>query len=219
MDLSVIESSFLSELRKMGQPFKSNSRMPAPTRANVSKLEEEIKSWDSPHRDDALRYMEKVTPKKLFTMLHSMRRWYSGQTMAHGLREGRAELGLVMTLAPEELPDLYRGFKVPKDHPLASAQAGQRLELAVERNKGLSSWSTSPELVNRFSGGGKGKTGLVVKLVSAEGTQPLLAPPSHTVDWFNALYEKAVGSSFRPKEGEYLLDAPAVKVEVLRVKR
>jgi hypothetical protein len=58
-----------------------------------------------------------------------------------------------------------------------------------------------------------------VKLIDHEGVKPLLAPPEHTAPWFNALYEKAIGTSFRPKESEYLISAPSLRVEVVRVKR
>jgi hypothetical protein len=208
------------ELEKIAiAKIKSNDRYVSPTRAHVASLMNSIESWESPHREKALAFANELSPPKLFEMLHGMRRWYTGQTMAKKLIEHNDTLAKVMRLDPKDAVGVFRGFKVPKDSPIAQAKPGDTLKLDVTRNRGLSSWSTNEQAVNRFSGGGNGKVGLNVKLVSSEGVKPLLAPPSHTESWFNALYERAVGKSFRPTEGEYLISAPKICVEVLRVKR
>lgn len=213
--------AFFDELTKMSSAMKikSNDRMPARTKANVSALQQHIENWDSPHKEEAQKFVQEVSPEELFDMLHSMRRWYSGQTMGNNLRKHRDVLSGAMRLEPEAALGIYRGFKVPNDNPLAQAKPGETLVLSVTRNKGLSSWTTSQEASNRFSGGGNGKTGLIVRLSDVAGVTPLLAPPSHTKPWFNALYAHAIGKSFRPTEGEYLVAAPEVKVEVVRVKK
>ncbi len=199
--------------------IKSNDRMPPASQANVDHLVSQITSWRSPHQKRALKFMAEVTPSGLFDLLHSMRRWYTGQTMSENLLRYRNTLGLAMKLDPQDAVGVYRGFKVPEGTPLASLKVGQTLSLPVTRNHGFSSWSTTEEPTNRFSGGGKGMVGLIVKLVDSKGIKPVLAPPTHTSAWFNALYEHTIGKSFRPKEGEYLIAAPSVKVSVVRVKK
>lgn len=203
----------------MANPVKSNSRMPPRTKANINALVQQVESWDSPHKQEALQFLSKNSPEKVFEMLHSMRRWYSGQTMARAIANHRGSLQEVMHLDPKDALGVYRGFKVDKNSPLANIQVGQKLDLEVTRNHGFSSWSTSQEAVNRFSGGGKGKVGIVVKLDDHQGITPVLAPPTHTSPWFNEMYAHVIGKSFRPKEGEYLIQAPKVSVEVIRVKR
>lgn len=213
-------TAFVNELQKIGgAKIKSNDRMPGRTKANMNLLMQHIDRLEEDHRRDAEAFLKKVGPHGLFDILHGMRRWYSGQTMVHKLREQRDNLRGVMQLEPEDAIGVYRGFKVDKSNPLAQVAVGDKLVLDVTRNSGVSSWSTSQEATNRFSGGGKGKVGLIVRLADAKGVQPLLAPPEKTADWFNNLYTRAVGSSFRPKEGEYLIAAPKVTVEVVRVKR
>ncbi len=206
-------------LRLRKSPVKSNDRMLPRTKANVTDLENRIRCWNSPHRRQAAAFMERIGPERLYEILHGMRRWYSGQTMTGALIRHRDTLAEVMRLDPAATKGVFRGFKVPKDDPLAQKQPGETVTLPVARNHGISSWSTSRELTNRFSGGGKGKVGLIVQLVDPAGTQPLIAPPAKTRPWFNALYSEIIGRSFRPGEGEYLIRAPAVRVKIVQVKR
>lgn len=209
----------LTEGLRKAAAFKSNDRFPPRTKANVNALVASAHNLEEPHRRKALDFLERVTPDSAFEALHSMRRWYSGQTMGRKLLEHRDALGSAMKLDPEHAKGVYRGFKVDKDNPLASVSVGDKLTLDVTRNGSLSSWSTSEAPTHRFSGGGKGKVGLVIRLSDVEGIKPLLAPPTHSEPWFNALYERYIGTSFRPKEEEYLIHAPQVRVEVVRVKR
>lgn len=213
------EAGVVAALEKFAGKIKSNARMPPRTKANINGVVDTLKSWDSPHADDALSFVEGVTPPAAFELLHSMRRWYSGQTMACKLLDYRDDLSKVMALKPEDVVGVYRGFKVDKTNPLANASVGDRLTLDVTRNHGMSSWSTTEVPTHKFSGGGKGRVGLVIKLVDSEGIKPVLAPPEHTKEWFNEMYAKLIGTSFRPKEQEYLIAAPRVNVEIVRVKR
>ena len=213
-------TSFADELTKIAVArIKSNDRMPTLSKKHVENFVQQVESWDSPHRASALEHIQKTSPKNFLEILHSARRWYTGQTMGHKLLEHRDSMSDFMDLKPEDAVGVYRGFKVPKDSPLAAAQVGQRLQLDVTRNGGLSSWSLSQDATNRFSGAGKGKVGLIVKLVDSEGIKPILAPPERTKPWFNELYSKVIGKSFRPTEGEYLIAAPSVHVEVVKVKK
>jgi hypothetical protein len=219
---SISRRAFLDELEKIAaaaKKIKSNDRMPARTKANIAQIMVAVHGLPEEHRDEALRFSEKVTPEGLFELLHGMRRWYTGQTMGRSLLAQRESLLPVMKLEPKDMVGIYRGFKVDRDDELAKVQVGQQLTLPVTRNHGFSSWSTTQEPTNKFSGGGNGKVGLIVKLVDHKGIVPVLAPPEHTADWFNALYESAIGKSFRPKEGEYLISSPSVRVEVVRVKK
>ncbi len=214
-------SAFFDELVKIGTAtkFTSNDRMLPKTRANMKFFVDKVDELDEHHQEPARTFIEKVQPGGLFDIMHGMRRWYSGQTMARKLLEHRDSLSQVMRLEPKDAVGVFRGFKVDKDHPLAQSKPGDELVLDVTRNHGFSSWSTTEAPTHRFSGGGKGKVGLVVRLKEHEGIQPVLAPPEHTDPWFNAFYEKTIGRSFRPGEGEYLISAPKVTVEVVRVKR
>ncbi len=199
--------------------IKSNDRMPARTRCNIDHVIASIDTLPKSYRPHAHAFAERVTPLGLFEILHSMRRWYSGQTMARKLLAHRAELAEVMDLDPDDVVGVYRGFKVPNDNPLASVVLGAVIRLPVKLNHSFSSWSTTEAPTHRFSGGGRGKTGLVVQLVDGRGTRPVLAPPNRTRPWFNALYAAAIGTSYRPTEGEYLIAAPTVRVKIVRVKR
>ena len=197
--------------------IKSNDRMPARSFENVQQMVNEVAN--GPHSTCALDFMTRTSPHDLFEILHSIRRWYSGQTMARSLRSYRGELRDVMRLEPRDVVGVYRGFRVPKDDPLARSKPGDRKTLDVTRNHGFSSWSLTEAPTHRFSGASAGKVGLVVRLLASKGLEPVLAPPERTASWFNSLYEAAIGHSFRPTEQEYLIHAPRVTVEIVRVKR
>jgi hypothetical protein len=199
--------------------IKSNARMPARTRANIEHFTDCIRTLPKPHREEAERFQQQVTPVGLFEILHSMRRWYSGQTMARRLLAYRDHLRQVMDLEPSDAVGVFRGFHAPRDSRLAGVLPGQTITLPVTRNHGFSSWSTAEAPVHRFSGASRDRVGLVVRLADERGVTPVLAPPERTVGWFNRLYERCVGTSFRKGEREYLLAAPRVRVEVVRVKR
>lgn len=198
---------------------KSNDRMEPRSSVNLHAFVYRASQWDSPHKDEALKWITKAGPEAAFEILHSMRRWYSGQTMAGKLIGHREHTKDVMKLDPEHVEGVYRGFKVDKDSDLAGLKPGDRVDLPVTRNKGITSWSTDMQATNRFSGASKGKVGLIVKLVDTDGVTPILAPPSHSEPWFNEFYSHMIGKSWRPTEGEYLIVAPKVTVEVVKVKK
>lgn len=214
-----IWEGFFDELEKIGAAIKSNDRMAHPTKSNVSEMMKKIESMDPKHRQKAIDFANKMGSPQLFTLLHSMRRWYSGQTMARRILSHRDSLSEVMRLDPADAKGVYRGFKVPKDDQLATLKVGDKITLPVTRNHGFSSWSTSLAATHKFSGGGKGKVGIIIKLIDTKGVKPVLAPPEHTEQWFNSLYEAAIGKSFRPKEGEYLIAAPKIRAQVVAVKK
>lgn len=192
--------------------------MSRPTAKNLEEFQSRF--YDSPHRRKAEDLAHSVGGMvAFFELLHSMRRWYSGGTMARRLLNHRHQLATIMDLRPQAVLGLYRGFKLPPHFVSGEIQEGASGELALTRNHGLSSWTTTVAAANRFSGGGRGKIGFVVRLSSVKGVVPVLAPPSHTQKWFNDFYANVIGRSYRPTEGEYLILAPKVKVEVVRVKR
>ena len=199
--------------------IRSNDPMPARSRANVLAMEDVVLGMRPPHRAAAVRFMGALGPEAVFELLHCMRRWYSGQTMARRLATYRPDLATAMRLSPRDVVGVYRGFKVPASSTLARLEPGDRVRLPVTLNHGFSSWSTTEAPVHKFSGGGNGKVGLVVRLVGGKALTPVLAPPERTASWFNALYEHVIGRSFRPTEGEYLIASPEVVVDVVRAKR
>jgi len=198
--------------------IKSNDRMPSRSDANIQDFLDDLYDWRSAHRDTALDFAEDVGPDQAFELLHAIRRWYSGQTMARLIHAYRPILREVMAIEPEDAVGLYRGFKVDVDNVLADADEGEVFTIPVARNHGFSSWSTSPSVVDRFSGSGRGKVGIVVRLEGPEWITPVLAPPEATAPWFNALYARVIGSSFRPTEGEYLIYGTKFSGEIVRVK-
>lgn len=199
--------------------IRSNAPMAPRTRANVLALEQIVRDMRPPHRAPAIRFMELLGPAGLFEVLHCMRRWYSGQTMARRLALYRPQLSTAMALRSRDVLGVYRGFKVPVRSDLARLRVGDRVRLPVTRNHGYSSWSSTEAPTHKFSGGGRGKVGLVVRLAGGRDVTPVIAPAERTAPWFNALYEVAIGRSFRPTEGEYLIASPEVLVDVVRVKR
>ena len=203
----------------MSLKVKSNDRMPPRSFEHLQGFVDQIANMPGAQREEALLFMGSVSPHDLFEILHSMRRWYSGQTMARALLSYREDLRPVMKIEPKDALGIYRGFKVDKDDPMAGVRPGDRRCIPVTRNHGFSSWSLTEAPTHRFSGAGKGKVGLVVKLVDHQGVRPVLAPPERTAPWFNALYQYAIGTSFRPTEGEYLIAAPRICIEVVRVKK
>jgi hypothetical protein len=194
--------------------------MPKVSRANVLRLQASIESWQSPYQGIALQAMDLWSPEVLFVILHAMRRWYSGQNMAYKLLQARPLLEACMCLRPKDTVGCFRGFKVDRDSPWAEVAEGETYKaLDLARNKGFSSWSTTEAPTHRFSGGGKGKVGLIVQLIDPLDSVPVLAPPEFTSPWFNDLYAHTMGSSFRATEQEYLLYGERVTVRIVRVKR
>lgn len=193
--------------------------MPARSRAHVEHLLEQIATWRSPHANKAWSFAMKVGPANLFELLHSLRRWYSGQTMIRKVASYRAILSTVMDLSPRSAVGSYRGFKVPRHSPLSKLEPRDVLTLPVSLNHGHSSWTLREAAAHKFAGKSRERVGLIVRLVDPKGVTPVIAPAERTAPWFNALYAHVIGTSFRPKEAEYVLCGKRLRVAVVRVKR
>src|SRR5690606_23866586 len=96
---------------------------------------------------------------------------------------------------------------------------GDIVTFLVVRNRGCSSWTLKRDAANKFSGPTKDKIGLVVQLIGGDGIKAFLAPPSHSVKWFNDLYKKTMGESYRFNEQEYAICSKNIKVKIIAVKR
>ena len=161
---------------------QDNDPMPGRSHERLQDLVTVIANIPGAHGEQALRFMEKVFRLACSRSFNSMRRWYSGQTMARGLLAQRDDLRSVMKIEPKDALGVYRGFKVDKDSKLAQLRPGDSTCIPVTRNHGFSSWSTTEAPTDRFSGKSKGKVGLVVKLIDSRGIQPVLAPPERLPD-------------------------------------
>lgn len=194
-------------------------RMPACTATDVARVTAAAASLRGADRAAAEALARRITPRELCRVLHAMRRWYSYNSWnaAKKILPHRAALATAMDLRPPV--GAYRGFKVDAGDPLARLAPGARLWLPVARNGGCSSWTAERRLADRFSGGGRGKVGLVVRLLDGRGVQTFIAPPERSAPWFDRLYERAMNRSFRFNEREYAVCAPRVAVEVVAVKR
>lgn len=199
--------------------IKSNDPMPALSKKNISAMMDELTSWKSKHKFEALEFANHLGHLELFELLHSMRRWYSGQTKQWTILSYRDELMNVMELEPEDVLGIYRGIRVPRDNLLADVNVGDEIYIENKRNNEFSAWSVEKEPTNRFSGKSKENVGLIFQLISTENVVPVFAPPTHTDEWFNKMYERLIGKSFRPTEGEYLLFGSPLKVRIVEVKR
>lgn len=190
------------------------------TISQADKIMEVVRSFRGKNRCQAEEFAERLSPKGLCLTLHAMRRWYSGwdRHNAKKLLEHRDILKSVMDLEPNFEYGLYRGFKVVRGTDLAQLSPGDTITLPVTRNGGASSWTTKPKLANRFSGPSKSRVGLIVKLVGGREIKPFIAPPQYSVSWFNDLYKKTMGESFRFKEYEFAIWSKTIDVEIIRVK-
>ncbi len=205
-------------MSRLKAPVKGNAPMPAHNSDDQQRIIDAIGTLRS-GRSEAERLLATVGPRELSAVLHSMRRWYTSQNghqaaklLAHGPALSRA-MDLRAPIGA------FRGFKVDAANSLASVSEGQTMSLPVTRNGSCSSWTTTRDVADRFSGASKGKVGLVVQLVDGRGVQAFIAPPERSEPWFNALYEKTMGRSHRFKEGEYAVFAPTIRVRIVRVKR
>lgn len=200
---------------------KAAHHFPACGTKDVVKILAAVGRLDRADQDPVDELGRALGAHELCRVLHAMRRWYSFQTgaMARILLAHRDELVGAMDLDDDAAVGCFRGFKVNAGDPLASLREGAVTTLPVTRNGGCSSWTAGRELADRFSGASRGKVGLVVELLHSPGAQPFIAPPERTRPWFDALYQEAIGSSFRFNEREYAVRADAVQVRIVRVKR
>lgn len=173
------------------------------------------------NKEHALDLLDNLGPKTLCQVLHGIRRWYSSQNgnVAWKVIPHRTALMEAMDLRPEAVLGVYRGFKVFNDDKLADCEPGDIVTIPVTRNGSCTSWTTHEKIAHRFSGASKERTGLVVTLADTKGVKPFIAPPEFSEPWFNKIYRETMGKSFRHKEGEFVVYAKKITVEVLRVKR
>jgi hypothetical protein len=191
-------------------------------------IENELSDKD---KIEASKFIKKVTSKGLCKILHSQRRWYSSQSYSSAkyLLQYRNELKTIMNLNPPI--GSFRGFKILRNKELSDRGApicgninelkvGDKVKLPVVRNKGCTSFTGQRKFANRFSGKSKDKIGLVVKLINGENIKTFLAPPRKTKKWFNNLYLKTMGKSFRWTEDEFALMVNGfMNVEIVEIKR
>lgn len=198
----------------------TNYRMPTCNRRDTQKIiDVVIDDFRGKTMTTVVDFACDIGPTNLCRVLHAMRRWYSYNTWnaAKKILPFRAQLEDAMDLSAPI--GAFRGFKVDKNSPMAALEEGEVISLPVTRNGGCTSWTLERGMADRFSGASKGKTGLVVKLVSERGVEAFIAPPSHSEPWFNKLYENTMGRSFRFNEQEYAIYGKRLTVEVVRVKR
>lgn len=197
---------------------------PPVTKKALAELEATVRGLPAKDRAPAEKLMREMTPAGLFQCLHGMRRWYKGRTsMRKVLAHKKALAQAMSTAAPV---GAFRGFKVSKDDPLARAKVGDvvtlgpsRREDGQERSHGhVSSWTWKRHVADRFSGASKGKVGIVVKCVDKRA-HTLVAPPKQSKAWFNHLYERTMGKSFRAKEEECVVVSPRVRAQIVAIKR
>jgi len=198
-------------------PYKGNAPMPGCTKDQQREITEVFHSLNVYEEDFIARV---GSQKDLCILLHSLRRWYTGSGSAATRRISKylPALATVMDLSPP-VNRAYRGFKVPRDSELALANVGDIIKLNVTRNKGISSWTTDRAITNRFSGKSKDRVGIIIKLKKPDNVKVLIAPPAYTKPWFDDLYGKTMGKSFRYKEHEYVLSGSPFYVEVVAVKK
>lgn len=198
-------------------------RMPLCNSKDIQKIMDIIVNNLSPSdKIESLNLVEKVTPKGICQILHSMRRWMTSNaySSAKYLLKYQNELKSAMDLSPPI--GAYRGFKVFRDSELANVQKGDIIDLPVTRNGGCASFTGKRKIANRFSGKSKDKVGLIIKLYSPINVKTFIAPPSKSQKWFNNLYRETMGKSFRHNEEEYACcfanNGPPDKNSFMRVK-
>lgn len=168
---------------------------------------------------EIMRFIDEVTPRGLCILLHSLRRWYSSQSAGSAYRILKYHKALSKVMDYSAPIGIYRGFKVKKDDPLLiNLKEGDVIKLPVTRNGSNSSWTETIKVANKFSGSNKEKIGIIIKLISDKNVKVFIAPPYKTKKWFNLLYEKTMGRSFRFKEKEYAINGTPLEVRVVKIK-
>lgn len=216
MPRNTSRSAAPQKMRKKDLPWG----MPTITKPVTDHVEASIAVLPSKQRAEAVRFRDRVGIKDLTKILHATRRWYASNSgvLANKLADHRDELGTIMQL--DRIPTIYRGFKLKRgDELLDRFEEGRTVTIPMPRNNGYSSWTIHRDKANMFSGATKSMVGLVVRANHGARFQAVLAPPEHTAEWFNALYREAMAGGFRDTEGEYVLFAPTMKMDVIAVKR
>lgn len=195
-------------------------RMPACNKEQIDQIMNVVHSFHGKNRLQAEEFANLMGHKRLCIILHAMRRWHGagwGWNSAKKILGAKDVLFRVMDLDPPY--GSYRGFKVDRDSEYSELKIGDTATIPVTRNRGCSSWTTKRDLANKFSGATKEKVGLVVKFLGGKDVETFLAPPSHSVGWFNDLYKRTMGESHRFSEHEFAICSKDIKVEIVAVKR
>lgn len=186
---------------------------------DVTDIMKVVNTFRGENYKNIMRFIDEVTPQGLCIILHSLRRWYSSQSAGSAYKILRYHNALSKVMDYSAPIGIYRGFKVKKDNPiLENIKKGDIIKIPVTRNGSNSSWAETIKVANKFSGSNKEKTGIVIKLVSNKNVKVFIAPPYKTKKWFNLLYEKTMGRSFRFKEKEYGINGTPLEVQIVKVK-
>lgn len=204
---------------KKHKPIVKSHLFPKCDKNDIEDIMKVVNTFKGDNYRNIMKFINEVTPKGLCEILHSYRRWYSSQSAgsAYRILKYHKALSKVMDLSPPI--GIYRGFKVKKnDSLLNNLKEGDVIKLPVTRNGSNSSWTGKIKIANRFSGSNKEKTGIIISLASRKNAKVFIAPPNKTENWFNLLYEKTMGRSFRFKEKEWGLNGSPLEVRIVKIK-
>ncbi len=201
--------------------WKGNAPMPSCNATHQQEILDAVDTLRGSGRQAAEELLHDLGAETLCRILHAMRRWYSYNcwNAAKKIIPHRRALAQAMDLDPEDAVGAFRGIRVPLSSPLADADRGDEYTLPMERNGGCSSWTLQRKFANRFSGKQPGKAGIVIRLADTRGVKPFIAPPCRTERWFDSIYAKTMGRSFRFNEMEYAIAGNRQIVEIVDIKR
>lgn len=190
-----------------------------------------IKGFRGEQRRQAEEFTDFVGHDELCSYIYTMQQWYADGRWqdAKLLIDARETFKSVMALDtdPTSLA-LYRGLRIAKGSYLEKLKIGDFTTLPVSQTRGFSAWTTKASVAASFAtnlavavtyskGVDDAYTGLVARLVSGPGMTLFIAPPSHSVPWFNDLFKKAVdGVSSRFHEHEFGMRSGKVRVKIIR---
>lgn len=188
---------------KKYKPVNKSHLFPKCDKNDIADIMKVVNTFKGDNYKNIMKFVDEVTPKGLCEILHSFRRWYSSQSAGSAYRILKYHKALSKVMDLKAPIGIYRGFKVKKNDPLlTNLKEGEIIKLPVTRNGSNSSWTGRIKIANRFSGSSKEKTGIIISLASSKNVKVFIAPPHKTKQWFNLLYEKTMGRSFRFKEKE-----------------
>jgi hypothetical protein len=134
--MSANKEQLIDQFRQLmpNQPVKTASdkhRMPNATKKNIDKVVSVIPSLSAENRDKAEAFRQDVGDRALFDILHSMRRWYSGQTM-----DGKTKKEFAPGLPEKDKITKLPSIKEPKlwefsAHPHQAEKAGLHIDMRL----------------------------------------------------------------------------------------
>lgn len=218
-------------LQKKRKSYKTKHiRMPLCNKDDIQLVLDAINfELKNKEKQEALKFIDKFGSKELCSILHAMRRWYTGWSHSNA-RKLKSHYKELKSIIDTSLPiGTYRGFKVfrnPKHQDfsrdtkdLQNVKEGDILKLKVIRNGGASSFTNDLKIAERFAKPDNEKFGIIVKLLNAQNAKVIIAPKFKTKKWFNELYELTMGKSHRIIEVEWLIYSPVIKVQVVKIKK